>query len=214
VRAPLSRAEQSRDLMNFELNPLPFAEDALEPYISQRTVGIHYHKHHQGYLDKLDTLLASDNRRTLTLEAIVRSSEGEVYNNAAQVWNHSFYWKSIEPRGKSKPARGPLLEQIKANFGSLGALNTQLKAVAASQFGTGWAWLVFDNVTSSLQVTNTGDAENPLTGNCVPLLTIDVWEHAYYLDYQSERGRYLDAFISHLINWEFANDNFVSRPVQ
>jgi Fe-Mn family superoxide dismutase len=199
--------------MEFKLKPLPFAEDALEPYISQRTVSIHYHKHHRGYMDKLDKALAKDKRRSSTLEEIVCSSDADVFNNAAQVWNHSFYWQSIAPGGKRKPATGPLLKQIKADFGSFDALTEQLGAAASGQFGTGWGWLIFDHETASLQVMSTGDAENPLTDGLVPLLTIDVWEHAYYLDYQNERDKYLDAVIAHLINWDFASENFVNRAV-
>lgn len=194
--------------MNFKLEPLPFAEDALEPHISQRTVSLHYHKHHQGYMDKLDKALAKDKRRKLPLEEIVRSSEGDVFNNAAQVWNHSFYWKSIEPGSKAKPAAGPLLTQINADFGSVAALKKELQTVSAGQFGTGWGWLLFDNQTETLQVTSTDDADNPLTEQRVPLLTLDVWEHAYYLDYQNERGKYLEAVIANLINWDFAAANF------
>lgn len=200
--------------MDFKLAPLPFAENALEPYISQRTVGIHYHKHHQGYMDKLDKALANDKRRALTLEEIVRGSDGDVFNNAAQVWNHDFYWRSIEPGSNAAPTAGPLLRQIEADFGSMDALQEQLRTVAAGQFGTGWGWLIFDNDASSLCVTSTGDADNPLTAAQVPLLTIDVWEHAYYLDYQNEREKHLEAVIAHLLNWEFAAENFENRAVK
>ena len=196
--------------MNFTLKPLPFPEDALEPHISRRTVDLHYNKHHKGYMSKLDKALANDKRRSWTLEEIIQSSEGNVFNNAAQVWNHNFYWKSIEPGGHKKPGAGTLLTQIKADFGSLDALEGKLCAVSAGEFGSGWGWLVFDNDSGSLQVINTNDAENPLGDEYVPLLTIDVWEHAYYLDYQNEREKYLDAVISELINWDFAAANFAN----
>lgn len=194
--------------MKFTLEPLPFAESALEPYITQRTVNIHYNKHHKGYLAKLDKELANDKRRTMTLEGIIRTSDGSVFNNAAQVWNHSFYWQSIKPGGCKKPASGQFFKQIKADFGSVEGLGNKLCAEAAGEFGSGWGWLVFDEGTASLRVISTDDAENPLRSSCIPLLTVDVWEHAYYLDYQNEREKYLDAVIANLVNWEFAAGNF------
>jgi Fe-Mn family superoxide dismutase len=204
----LAGISDSGGRMKFTLAPLPFAEDALEPHISQRTVNIHYHKHHKGYLSKLDKALVNDHRRTMTLEGIIRSADGPVFNSAAQVWNHSFYWQSIKPGGNKKPGTGPFFEQVIADFGSFDALQKQLGAVAAGEFGSGWGWLVYDDVTTSLQVISTTDAENPLLSACTPLLTVDVWEHAYYLDYQNEREKYLDAAIKHLINWDFAAQNF------
>jgi superoxide dismutase, Fe-Mn family len=194
--------------MKFTLEPLPFAEDALEPYISQRTVNVHYNKHHKGYLAKLDRELANDKRRTMTLEGIIRTSDGSVFNNAAQVWNHNFYWQSIKPGGSRKPAAGPFFKQIKADFTSVDALGKKLCAAAAGEFGSGWGWLVFDEKTAALRVISTDDAENPLRSACIPLLTVDVWEHAYYLDYQNEREDYLNAVIAHLLNWDFAAGNF------
>ncbi|HEY6131454.1 MAG TPA: superoxide dismutase [Halioglobus sp.] len=197
--------------MDFTLKPLPFAEDALEPHISRRTVDFHYNKHHKGYMAKLDKALVNDKRRSWTLEEIIQSSEGNeqnIFNNAAQVWNHNFYWKSIEPGGNKRPVAGTFFTQIKADFGSLEELEKKLCAVSAGEFGSGWGWLVFNNDATALQVISTTDAENPLPGEHVPLLTIDVWEHAYYLDYQNEREKYLNAVISHLINWDFAAANF------
>jgi Fe-Mn family superoxide dismutase len=194
--------------MNFTLEPLPFAEDALEPHISKRTVGLHYHKHHQGYMNKLEKALANDSRREMALEDIVRSSDGDVFNNAAQVWNHNFYWKSIAPGSSKYSGDGPLLKQVNADFGSLDGLRKELRGVAAGEFGSGWAWLVLEGDKSSLRVISTTDAENPLPAERIPLLTIDVWEHAYYLDYQNEREKYLDAVIDHLLNWEFAERNY------
>jgi superoxide dismutase, Fe-Mn family len=194
--------------MKFTLEPLPFAENALEPHISQRTVNIHYNKHHKGYLAKLDKELANDKRRSMTLEGIIRASEGSVFNNAAQVWNHSFYWQSINPGGSEKPASGLLSKQIEADFGSVNALAKELCAVAAGEFGSGWGWLVFDESSASLRVISTDDADNPLQSSCIPMLAVDVWEHAYYLDYQNERKTYLNAVIANLLNWDFAAANF------
>lgn len=196
--------------MDFTLEPLPFAEDALEPHIGSRTVNIHYHKHHKGYLDKLDKALENDERRAMTLEQIIRTSQGHIFNCAAQVWNHSFYWKSIAPGSSTEPG-GSLRDQIERDFGSVAALKKELHAVAAGAFGSGWGWLVFDRDKNNLQVMSTSDAGNPLSDSCIPLLTIDVWEHAYYLDYQNDRGKYLQAVLDHLINWEFAEDNFGSQ---
>lgn len=198
--------------MKFTVEPLPFAEDALEPHISARTVGIHYNKHHKGYMTKLDKALeSSDKRRDMPLEQIIGSSEGHVFNCAAQVWNHSFYWQSIAAQNNAGLGSGPLLTQIEKDFGSMDALKKELKAVAAGEFGSGWGWLVFDRDKKSLAVVSTTDAENPLPEGRKPLLTIDVWEHAYYLDYQNERGKYLDAVIDNLINWQFAADNFAAK---
>ncbi|MEZ5572533.1 MAG: superoxide dismutase [Halioglobus sp.] len=194
--------------MNFTLQPLPFAEDALEPYISKRTVHIHYNKHHQGYMSKLDKALEKDERRERTLEEIMQSSDGHVFNCAAQVWNHSFYWSSIAPGDGTALRSGPLQQQIETDFGSLQSLKDKLRSAAAGQFGSGWAWLVWDKKSKLLSVTSTSDAENPLSSGHLPLLTIDVWEHAYYLDYQNERDKYLDAVIDKLINWNFASRNF------
>lgn len=193
--------------MKFEVPSLPYAKDALAPHISARTLNIHYEKHHKGYMKKLDAALASDDkRRAASLEELVRTSEGKVFNCAAQVWNHSFYWNSLSPEPKSPSSE--LMSAIEKSFGSFEALKGELKSVAAGEFGSGWGWLVRINSTGELAVTSTTDAENPLPDNITPLLTLDVWEHAYYLDYQNERGRYLDALIEHLLDWEFASANF------
>ena len=193
--------------MKFEVPNLPYAKDALAPHISERTVEIHYEKHHKGYMKKLDAALeAGDERRDASLEDLVRSSQGKVFNCAAQVWNHSFYWNSLSPDPKT-PSK-ELMGAIQNSFASFDALKSELKSVAAGEFGSGWGWLICHNKTGELAVTSTTDAENPLPDNITPLLTLDVWEHAYYLDYQNERGRYLDALIEHLLNWEFASANF------
>ncbi len=195
--------------MNFELMQLPFAQDALEPHISARTISYHYDKHHRGYLNKLEAALRDDERRSLSLEEIIENSDGRVFNCAAQVWNHDFYWHSIDPTGASQPsaALGACIERC---FGTLDALKDALKATGAGEFGSGWAWLGFDPQASKLVVSSTTDAENPMLLGTVPLLTIDVWEHAYYLDRQNDRGAYLQAFLDHLLNWDFASANFAA----
>jgi Fe-Mn family superoxide dismutase len=197
--------------MKFTVDPLPFAQDALEPHISARTVDIHYNKHHKGYMTKLDKALGKDARRDKTLEDIIRSSDGHVFNCAAQVWNHTFYWSSLVPKNTAKQPEGSLRKQIEKDFGTLDSLEEELKSVAAGEFGSGWGWLVFNDQKDKLQVISTTDAETPITEGLLPLLTLDVWEHAYYLDYQNERGKYLDAIIGNLINWEFAEKNFAAR---
>ena len=195
--------------MNFEVPKLPYPKDALAPHISERTVEIHYEKHHKGYMKKLDAALeASDERREATLEELVKTSNGKVFNCAAQVWNHSFYWNSLNP-DPTTPSK-ELMAAINKSFDSFDALKSELKSVAAGEFGSGWGWLIRRNGTGELAVTSTTDAENPLPGDITPLLTIDVWEHAYYLDYQNERARYLDALIEHLLNWDFASSNLAA----
>jgi len=195
--------------MNFEVPKLPYAKDALAPHISERTVEIHYEKHHKGYMKKLDAALdAGDKRREDSLEDLVKNSTGKVFNCAAQVWNHSFYWNSLNP-APTQPSE-QLMAAIEQSFDSFDALKAELKSVAAGEFGSGWGWLIHRNATGKLAVTSTTDAENPLPGDITPLLTLDVWEHAYYLDYQNERGRYLDALIENLLNWNFASSNLAN----
>jgi len=195
--------------MNFDVPKLPYAKDALAPHISQRTVEIHYEKHHKGYMKKLDAALAADDeRRDLSLPELVKTSSGKVFNCAAQVWNHSFYWNSLNP-DPTAPSN-ELMAAINQSFDSFDALKGELKSVAAGEFGSGWGWLIRRNGSGELAVTSTTDAENPLPDDITPLLTIDVWEHAYYLDYQNERARYLDALIEHLINWDFASSNLAA----
>lgn len=197
--------------MNFTLEPMPYAQDALEPHISARTISYHYNKHHQGYLKKLDAALPKDDaRREQSLEEIIKNSEGGVFNCAAQVWNHSFYWESLDPSGKTAASK-ELAAQIDTDFGSIDALKSQLTAVAGGQFGSGWGWLIWNNSASKLEVISTTDAENPMTEGLTPLLTLDVWEHAYYLDYQNDRGAYLGNLVEQLLNWEFASRNFANR---
>ncbi|WP_415914077.1 superoxide dismutase [Paraburkholderia sp. J12] len=192
------------------LPELPFAQNALEPVISERTIGIHYGKHHRAYFDNLHKLLDGTPMASLPLEQIVLESHGradleDVFNNAAQAWNHNFYWKSLSPV-KTAPDE-KLQAAIDSKFGSLEALSKQLVTTSASQFGSGWGWLVADR--GELAVVKTGNAETPYTrSGQLPLLTVDVWEHAYYLDYQNRRPDYLMATIGQHLNWKFASENY------
>lgn len=169
---------------------------------------LHYEKHHRGYLEKLSKAISGKAIAKKSLEDIICESEGAVYNFAAQVWNHTFFWHSMSPKGGGKP-RGELAKAIQSSFGSLDECEKQFAAAAVGEFGSGWGWLVA-GADGRLRVINSSDAENPLTSKDVPLLTVDVWEHAYYLDYQNERGRYVNAFLEHLVNWDFAQRNFDS----
>lgn len=191
--------------MKLELAPLPYAEDALDPYLSARTVHTHHAKHHAGYVDKLWKLIQGTPDDQLSLEELIRTSTGEVFNNAAQVWNHDFYWRSMKPGGGGRPGNA-LCSRLVESFGSVSSCKNAIAEAAADQFGAGWAWLVQDG-RGRLRVESSANAENPLQNGFVPLLAIDVWEHAYYLDYQSERDRYVRGFLDHLLNWEFVAEN-------
>ncbi len=194
--------------MKFEIPPLPYAKDALEPHISARTLEFHYEKHHKGYLDKLRKAIEDKPEAEKSLEEIIRTSEGSTFNFAAQVWNHSFYWKSLRPGGGGAPTDGELARAVESSFGSYDDFAKRLAEAAKGEFGSGWAWLVMDG-QGRLRVTSSSDAENPIqSGRQVPLLTVDVWEHAYYLDYQNERGKYVQGVIDHLLNWDFALENW------
>jgi Fe-Mn family superoxide dismutase len=191
------------------LPPLPYPENALEPVISARTIGFHYGKHHQGYVANANKLIAGTELQDLPLERIVQATAGKVdkagiFNNAAQVWNHTFYWKSLSPKGGGKPPAA-LLQKIEASFGGMENCVKELATAAATQFGSGWAWLV--KAGDMLKVVKTPNAENPMTQGMKPLLTIDVWEHAYYLDYQNRRPDYVATVLEKLVNWEFAAEN-------
>jgi Fe-Mn family superoxide dismutase len=193
----------------FTLPPLPFAEGALAPVISAQTIGFHYGKHHKTYVETLNKLIAGTEFEGQSLEAIIKSTAGKVdksaiFNNAAQTWNHTFYWSSLKPNGGG-PARGALAQKIDAAFGSYDKFKSEFAEAAVTQFGTGWAWLVAD--AGTLKVVKTGDAEDPLTKGQTPLLAIDVWEHAYYLDYQNRRPDHVNALIDKLLNWDFAVEN-------
>jgi Fe-Mn family superoxide dismutase len=191
------------------LPPLPYADNALDPVISANTLGFHYGKHHKTYVDNLNKLITGTDLADLSLEEIIRSTAGKadktgIFNNAAQVWNHTFYWNSLSPNRGGEPSAA-LKQKIEASFGSVEACKKELAAAATTQFGSGWAWLVKDG--DKLQVTKTSNADLPLTKGMKPLLTIDVWEHAYYLDYQNRRVDYVNAVLEKLINWGFASDN-------
>ncbi|WP_045224557.1 superoxide dismutase [Methyloterricola oryzae] len=190
-----------------QLPSLPYAENALEPVISAQTLSFHYGKHHKGYVDNLNKLIAGTDLADLPLEKIIDAVSGKadksvIFNNAAQVWNHSFYWKSLKPKGGGEPPAS-LKQRIEASFGSVEACRKALAEAAATQFGSGWAWLVQEGAT--LKVVKTSNAERPV--GVTPLLTIDVWEHAYYLDYQNRRADYVSALLDKLLNWEFALEN-------
>lgn len=191
------------------LPPLPFAETALEPVITANTLSFHYGKHHKAYVDKLNTLISGTDYSEMKLEKIITSTAGfpekaAIFNNAAQVWNHNFYWNSLKANGGGEPPAA-LQKKIEESFGSLDAFKKEFAGAAVAQFGSGWAWLVLDD--GKLKVVKTANAENPLTTRMKPLLTIDVWEHAYYLDYQNRRPDYSAAVLDKLINWEFATQN-------
>lgn len=189
----------------FELPPLPFEPNALAPHISPRTLSFHYEKHHKGYLDKLHAAIEGTPRAKMDVEEIIRTADGAVFNSAAQVWNHSFYWHSLSPKGGGQPD-APLRDALAAAFGSVDAFRRAFGEAALGEFGSGWAWLVLDD-EKRMRVISSSDAENPLQSGQTPLLTLDVWEHAYYLDYQNERNRYVENFLDHLINWEFLRAN-------
>ncbi len=199
--------------MNITLPPLPYALDALEPHLSRRTLSAHHGSHHAAYLAKTRAMLRTPPELTV-LEDVVRSSAGQnaaLFNASAQAWNHAFLWNSMRPGGGGE-AGGAIAESIEETFGSQRAFSQQFVAAAGDQFGSGWAWLVLDD--GRLRIVTTSNADTPLTTAQVPLLTIDVWEHAYYLDYQHRRLDYIAAFLGHLVNWEFANSNLAAatRP--
>jgi len=191
--------------------PLPYAENALEPVISANTISFHYGKHHKAYVDNLNKLIAETEFEGLTLEEIIQKTAGKpeyagIFNNAAQVWNHTFFWNSLSPRGGGKPSE-VLMKKIEESFGSFDDFLKEFAEAANTQFGSGWAWLVLDG--SKLKVMKTANAETPLTLGVKPLLTIDVWEHAYYLDYQNKRPDFVAAVLEKLVNWEFAAINLL-----
>ena len=193
----------------FKLAALPYAQDALEPYISGRTMSFHYGKHHQTYVDNLNKLVAGTPMATQALERIVQDTAGvpdkaAVFNNAAQVWNHTFFWQSMKAGGGGKPA-GRLLAQLEKSFGSFDEFKKAFVAAALAQFGSGWVWLVQDG--DALKIVKTPNADTPLAHGQIALLTCDVWEHAYYLDYQNRRPDYVQTFFDQLVNWDFAAAN-------
>ncbi|WP_140985229.1 superoxide dismutase [Asticcacaulis tiandongensis] len=194
--------------MSFELPPLPYAADALEPHMSANTFSYHHAKHHKAYVDNLNKLIAGTEFEGKSLVEVVKASEGNnqgVFNNAAQVWNHTFFWHSMSPNGGGAPT-GKIAEKINADFGSFDAFAEAFKTAGATQFGSGWAWLVLGE-DGKLKVVKTANAETPFTKGDKPILTIDVWEHAYYLDYQNLRPKFIETYLNNLVNWEFANNN-------
>lgn len=194
----------------FTLSPLPWAENALEPYISARTIKFHYGKHHAGYVKNLNGAIKGTPWAKKSLVEIIKGSYGKddyLFNNAAQVWNHTFYWDSLKPGGGGQPT-GELAQAMTAQFGSVDACKQQLVDASAKRFGSGWGWLCLKD--GKLVVASSSNALNPMVDNMKPLLTIDVWEHAYYLDYQNRRGDYLKGVMDHLINWDFAAQNLKS----
>jgi Fe-Mn family superoxide dismutase len=195
--------------MSIALPDLPYAADALEPHISANTLGFHHGKHHKAYVDKLNAAIGGTKYEGQALEAIITASHAAadmgVFNNAAQIWNHTFLWNSMSPDGGGEP-QGALAAAVNASFGDLAGFREKFKASAMGQFGSGWTWLVSKG--GALEIVSTGNAETPLTDGITALLTLDVWEHAYYLDYQNRRDAYIDAFLGELINWDFAAQNF------
>lgn len=195
--------------MPFELPPLPWAEDALEPVYSARTVSFHYGKHHKTYVDTLNKLTEGTALADTPLEEVVKSVAGDgakvpIFNNAAQVWNHTFFWSCMKPGGGGAPT-GALADRLTASFGSYEKFVEDFKAACVGRFGSGWAWLVSE--AGGLKITSTPNAETPLTTAATALLTVDVWEHAYYLDYQNRRPDFVQAFFDRLVNWDFVAGN-------
>ncbi|MDH5265264.1 MAG: superoxide dismutase [Betaproteobacteria bacterium] len=194
----------------FTLMALPYADNALAPVVSPNTIGFHYGKHHKTYVDNLNNLVKGTDLEGKSLEEVVLATAGKadkapLFNNSAQIWNHDFYWKSMKPNGGGVPT-GKVADRINESFGSFEEFKKQLSATTVSQFGSGWGWLVAD-AAGKLKVVKTGNAEVPMTQGLKPLLTIDVWEHAYYLDHQNRRADYVNAVIDKLLNWEFAAAN-------
>jgi Fe-Mn family superoxide dismutase len=189
--------------MERSLPPLPYAKDALEPHVTGLTLEMHYERHHRGYLETLIELVDGKPEQDASLETLIRTTSGKVFDNAAQVWNHTFYWKSLVPGGSSPS--GELLAALERDFGGADALKQRLCEVAKSHFGSGWLWLVVDG--PRMRVLTTHDAMNPLRQGSTPLLTLDLWEHAYYLDYFNERQKYVEAAVEHLLDWDFAAEN-------
>ena len=191
--------------MQHQFPPLPYAMDALQPHISKETLEFHYGKHHQAYVTNLNNLVKGTEFENVGLEDIIRKSSGGIFNNAAQVWNHTFYWNCLAPRAGGEP-KGPLAEAVSRKFGSFASFKEAFSKSAVGNFGSGWTWLV-KKADGSVDLANTSNAATPLTGPDKPLLTCDVWEHAYYVDYRNRRPDYVAAFWN-LVNWEFAAKNF------
>ena len=190
--------------MAFELPPLPYALDALAPHISAETLEYHYGKHHQTYVDNLNKAVAGTDNENASLDSIIMSAEGPLFNNAAQVWNHTFFWSCLAPNGGGQPT-GAILDRINADFGSYDAFRAQITEAGLTQFGSGWAWLVEDG--GKLAIMKTPNADLPMKHGVKALFTIDVWEHAYYIDYRNARAKFIDVVLDNLINWNFVAEN-------
>lgn len=194
----------------FSLPELPFDKNAFKEVLSAETFDYHHGKHHNAYVQNANKLLADHNLNSKNLEEVILASSNDstlkgIFNNAAQIWNHSFYWHSLTPNGGGEP-QTELMEQINQDFGSFEKFKEEFKTAGATQFGSGWAWLVYKD--GKLKITKTANAELPITEGETPLLTCDVWEHAYYIDYRNQRPAYLDVFLDKLVNWSFAEENF------
>lgn len=193
--------------MEHTLPPLPYAKNALVPYMSEETLEYHYGKHHQAYVTNLNNLIKGTEFENKTLEEIVKTAPaGGIYNNAAQVWNHTFFWSSMKPNGGGAPS-GALLSAIEKKWGSFDEFKKAFQASAVGNFGSGWTWLV-KKADGSVDIVNMGAAGTPLTTGDKPLLCIDVWEHAYYIDYRNQRPKFVETFLNHLANWDFAAQNY------
>jgi Fe-Mn family superoxide dismutase len=193
--------------MAFELPPLPYADNALEPTISAETISFHYGKHHQSYVTNLNNLVPGTEFENSTLEEIIMKASGGIFNNAAQIWNHTFYWNGLTPNGKDAVS-GDLATAIDATFGSFAEFKAKFSTSAATNFGSGWTWLV-KNADGSIAIVNTSNAGSPLTAGQTPLLTCDVWEHAYYIDFRNARPKYVESFWG-LVNWDFVAANYAA----
>lgn len=193
--------------MAFTIIPLPFAQDALEPNMSAKTLSYHYGKHYKGYCDTLNKLIEGTDYEKMPLEEIIRTSQkGPIFNNAAQTWNHAFFWNSLTPNGGGDP-KGALKDAIEAKYGSMDAFRDEFTKMAVGNFGSGWTWLV-RNPDGTVDIVNTSNAGDPLSSLATPLLTCDVWEHAYYLDYYNMRVTFVKTFLEKLVNWDFACKNY------
>jgi superoxide dismutase, Fe-Mn family len=198
--------------MAYELPPLPYAYDALDPYISAKTLEFHHDKHHAAYVTNYNKMVQDAGLADKSIEEVIKetyndSSKSGIFNNGAQAWNHTFFWNSLKPGGGGAPS-GEIAAKIDSDLGGYEKFKEDFKKAAATQFGSGWAWLTLDNGT--LKITNSPNAVNPLALGQKPLLTLDVWEHAYYLDYQNKRPDFIDAFLNNLINWDFVNQNLAA----
>lgn len=196
----------------FTLPALPYDKNALAPYMTEKTFEYHHGKHHNAYVQNLNKLLADSDMNSLSLEEIIIESSKDsskigIFNNSAQIWNHTFFWHSMKPNGGGRPS-GDLFKKIEKDFGGYESFLEKMKIAGATQFGSGWAWLVYDLSKDSLDVVKTANADNPMTSGKVPLIACDVWEHAYYIDYQNKRPDYINAFLENLVNWDFAEEIF------